>query len=75
MGRGPTRFDIAARMPQGASEHQVPEMIQALLAERFKLAAHRGTLLVMKGGVKVKEAAPEKTAPIPVAAPTRRPAR
>jgi uncharacterized protein (TIGR03435 family) len=63
---GSTRFDIAATIPEGASKNQVPEMVQALLAERFKLAIHRGTtnqsiyaLVVAKGGLKVKEAAPE----------------
>jgi uncharacterized protein (TIGR03435 family) len=31
------RFDITAKLPAGASEDQVPEMLRALLAERFKL--------------------------------------
>ena len=35
------RFDIAAKMPDGASKDQIPEMLQALLAERFKLSIHR----------------------------------
>jgi hypothetical protein len=30
-----TRFDIQAKMPAGATKAQVPEMLQALLAERF----------------------------------------
>ena len=40
---GPTgqRFDIVAKMPAGATKDQVPEMLQALLAERFKLTLHR----------------------------------
>ena len=66
MALGSPRFNIAATLPQGASENQVPEMFQALLADRFKLAIHRGTdnlpvyaLVVAKGGLKVKEAAPE----------------
>jgi uncharacterized protein (TIGR03435 family) len=65
VGRAATRFDIDAKLPQDASEKQVPEMLQALLADRFKLAIHRGTkeqevsaLVVAKGGLKVKEAAP-----------------
>jgi uncharacterized protein (TIGR03435 family) len=60
---GSTRFDIAATIPEGASKNQVPEMVQALLAERFKLAIHRGmtnqsiyALIVAKGGLRVKEA-------------------
>jgi uncharacterized protein (TIGR03435 family) len=58
------RFDIAAKLPQGASEDQVPAMLQALLADRFKLAVHRETreppgyaLVVAKGGLKVVAAA------------------
>jgi uncharacterized protein (TIGR03435 family) len=50
-------------------------MVQALLADRFKLAIHRGStrqaiyvLVVAKGGLKVKEAAPKAGAPVPVAA-------
>jgi len=63
------RFDIVARIPPGASEHQVPEMFQALLADRFGLVLHRTTanlpiyaLVVAKGGLKMKEAAPEAAA-------------
>ena len=40
---GTTRFDIQATMPQGVNTQQLPEMFQALLAERFKLRAHRET--------------------------------
>ena len=35
------RFDIVANLPEGATKEQVPQMLQALLAERFKLAVHR----------------------------------
>ncbi|HEY1341222.1 MAG TPA: TIGR03435 family protein [Bryobacteraceae bacterium] len=66
------RFDIAAKLPEGASTEQVPEMLQALLAERFKLQIHREkkdqsvyALVVAKGGPKLKPAEPE----IPGAAP------
>lgn len=34
-------FDIEATFPKGASKSQVPEMLQSLLAERFKLTVHR----------------------------------
>ena len=68
----PPRFDIVAKIPEGASESLVPEMFQALLAERFKLVIHRGTanlpiysLVVAKGGLKVKEATPEAGVQIP----------
>ena len=67
---GGQRFDVLAKMPEGATKEQVPEMLQALLAERFKLAIHRDTkehavyaLVVGKGGVKMKEAAAEAPPP------------
>jgi uncharacterized protein (TIGR03435 family) len=57
------RFDIAARLPDGAAKDDVPEMLQALLAERFKLATHREMseqpvlgLVIGKSGPKLKEA-------------------
>jgi uncharacterized protein (TIGR03435 family) len=57
-----TRFDILARMPEGATKEQVPEMLQALLAERFKLAIRRESreeqvyaLVAGKDGPKLKE--------------------
>jgi len=63
MRHGLTRFDIATTIPVEASESQVPEMLQALLEERFKLKIHRGTasqevfaLVVAKGGLKLREA-------------------
>jgi uncharacterized protein (TIGR03435 family) len=34
------RFDIAAKLPEGASKDSIPEMMRSLLAERFKLVAH-----------------------------------
>ena len=56
------RFDIAARLPEGATKDDVPEMLQALLAERFKLATHREMseqpvlgLVIGKSGPKLKE--------------------
>jgi uncharacterized protein (TIGR03435 family) len=64
------RFDIVAKLPEGANKDQVPEMLQALLAERFKLAIHRDTkdhaiyaLIVAKGGPKLKEAPPDVEEP------------
>jgi len=60
------RFDILAKMPPGAKEDQVPEMLQALLAERFKLTFHKEkkdqnvyALVVAKSGLKMKEADPD----------------
>lgn len=34
-----TRFDIIAKLPAAASKKQVPAMLQAMLADRFQLAA------------------------------------
>jgi uncharacterized protein (TIGR03435 family) len=55
------RFDIIAKLPQGSSTDQIPEMLQTLLAERFKLTLRRETkdfpvyaLVVTKnGGLKI----------------------
>jgi len=59
------RFDIRATLPASATTEQVPEMLQALLIERFKLEFHREerqqdvfALVVAKGGHKLKEAPP-----------------
>jgi uncharacterized protein (TIGR03435 family) len=64
------RFDVMAKMPEGAPAEQVPEMMQALLADRFKLTFHRENrehamyaLVVAKGGPKLKESVPEPDAP------------
>ena len=64
------RFDVIAKMPEGATKDQVPEMLQALLADRFKLTAHRENkdhpvyaLVPGKGGPKLKEAVAEPEAP------------
>jgi uncharacterized protein (TIGR03435 family) len=67
------RFDILAKMPEGASKDQVPQMLQGLLTDRFKLTFHRDNkeqpiyaLVVGKGGPKLKES-PAETAPAPAA--------
>ena len=71
------RFNIQAKMPDGATEKQVPQMLQALLADRFKLVVHRETrdhavyaLVVAKGGLKIQESEPEPAAPDAPAEPT-----
>ena len=58
-------FDIAAKLPDGATRSQVPEMLQSLLTERFRLAIRHQpqetavyALLVGKNGPKMKEAGP-----------------
>ena len=35
------RFDILAKMPEGATKEQVPEMVQSLLTDRFGLTFHK----------------------------------
>jgi uncharacterized protein (TIGR03435 family) len=64
------RYTITAKMPPGTHRDQVPEMMQALLAERFKLTFHRETkeqsvyaLTVIKSGLKLQESAPDDAAP------------
>ncbi len=80
VGMAGQRFDIVANLPEGATKEQVPQMLQNLLAERFKLVIHKATkeqsvyaLVIGKGGkegLKIKEveapaAAPDGTAPNP----------
>lgn len=64
------RFDILAKLPEGATKEQVPEMLKALLQERFHLKAHLEkrennvyALVVAKDGPKLKESPPEPEAP------------
>ncbi len=64
------RFDIAAKLPEGATKEQVPAMLQALLADKFKLSIHREkkdhpvyALVVDKGGPKLKASDPEVVKP------------
>ncbi|HVP00884.1 MAG TPA: TIGR03435 family protein [Bryobacteraceae bacterium] len=72
------RFNIEATMPEGATEKQVPQMLQALLADRFKLVVHRDSkdqpiyaLIVGKGGPKLKPAEPDPAAPETPEAPKK----
>jgi uncharacterized protein (TIGR03435 family) len=57
------RFDIVARMPDGTTKDDVPDMLQALLKDRFGLTAHREMvdqpvlgLVVGKNGPKLRAA-------------------
>jgi uncharacterized protein (TIGR03435 family) len=71
------RFEIAVKIPAGATKDQIKLMWQTLLAERFKLAVHREKkevpvyeLVVAKGGPKMQESVEEPptssdTAPAP----------
>jgi uncharacterized protein (TIGR03435 family) len=60
------RFDIVAKAAGPAPENELRTMLQALLAERFKLTLHRETkelpafvLVVAKGGIKFQESKEE----------------
>jgi uncharacterized protein (TIGR03435 family) len=55
-------WDIDARFPAGTSLAQAPQMMQAMLADRFRLVTHRETrilpiyeLTVLKSGIKLHE--------------------
>jgi len=74
--KGGQRWDIQATLPPGATQQQIPAMLEALLAERFKLAAHRETrdhavyaLVVGNGGPRMKESVPGDKPEGGVAAP------
>lgn len=61
-----TRFDILAKLPDGATKEQVPDMLRALLEDRFKLEIHRDTkdepiyaLIVGKNGPKLTPSPPD----------------
>jgi uncharacterized protein (TIGR03435 family) len=60
------RFDISATLPAGGTTAQLPEMFQALLADRFQVKLHKDkkefpvyALLVARGGSKMKETPPD----------------
>lgn len=63
-------FEIAAKIPEGTSKDDFKLMLQNMLADRFKLAAHHETrdmakyeLVAAKGGPKLKESVDRPTAP------------
>lgn len=69
------RYDIEAKAPQDAAGQPLQPMIQALLADRFQLKAHKETrelpvyeLTVPRNGSKMKLSA-DQTAPAPLAPP------
>jgi uncharacterized protein (TIGR03435 family) len=60
------RFDIQAKLPEGATRDQAPQMLQALLSDRFQLKLRREQtehsvfgLVVAKGGLKLNETTPD----------------
>ena len=64
------RFDVQAKIPDGATAEQVPEMLQSLLAARFQLRARRAqkempvyVLTVKKGGPRLQESSAGDASP------------
>jgi uncharacterized protein (TIGR03435 family) len=64
------RFDIIAKIPDGVPMKQIPEMLQALLGNRFQMKVHRESkefsvyaLGVAKSGLKIHEAPARPAAP------------
>jgi uncharacterized protein (TIGR03435 family) len=60
------RFDLDAKLPEGARQEQVAEMLRALLADRFGLKQHREqrempmyALTLGKPPLRLKESAPD----------------
>jgi len=63
------RFDINAKLPEGAAEKDVPEMLQSLLADRFGMKLHHENkdlpvyaLVLGKGELKMRESPPDSPA-------------
>jgi uncharacterized protein (TIGR03435 family) len=70
------RWDIVAKLPSGSNTDQVPDMLQALLTDRFKLTFHHDSrdfavlaLVLSKGGLKLHETPRDPNAPPPSAKP------
>jgi uncharacterized protein (TIGR03435 family) len=68
------RYDINAKLPEGVSPDKLPEMLQALLLERFHLQVHREkreipvyALLLGKPPLRLKESVIDPNAPAPKA--------
>lgn len=63
------RFDITATLPAGGTPAEVPEMLRALLADRFQVKLHKDkkefpvyALVPGKGPLKLKETPPDPNA-------------
>lgn len=63
---GSEKFDIAAKLPEGSSRDQIPEMLQVLLEDRFQLKTRRDKkefavygLVAARGGLKVQPLPPD----------------
>jgi len=64
------RFDVVAKLPEGAKRSEISEMLQTLLEQRFQLKFHHSTkevpgydLVVAKGGARLKESALDPSTP------------
>ncbi|HEY3840047.1 MAG TPA: TIGR03435 family protein [Bryobacteraceae bacterium] len=64
------RYDISAKLPEGAAREQVPDMLKTLLQSRFQLKTHQESrplpvyaLVVAKSGLKLKELPPDPDDP------------
>lgn len=62
-------FDIIAKVPRGSTKQQIGDMYRSLLAERFKLVAHKEprdrigyALVVDNNGIKIKQSEPAANA-------------
>jgi len=63
-------YDVAAKLPDGASKEQIPAMLQALLAERFRMTVHKEmkrdrvyALVVARNGPRLKESKGQSDGP------------
>jgi uncharacterized protein (TIGR03435 family) len=63
------RWDITAKLPEGSSPKQVPQMLQALLRDRFQMKIHRETkelpvyaLILGKGELRLKASSSDPSA-------------
>jgi uncharacterized protein (TIGR03435 family) len=68
------RYDINAKLPAGVSPEKLPEMVQALLNDRFGIRLHRESkempvyaLVVGKPPLRLKDSVIDPTAPPPTA--------
>jgi uncharacterized protein (TIGR03435 family) len=57
------RFNISAKVPDGATRERIPDMVKSLLEDRFQIKAHREqkemavyAMVQLPGGSKMKEA-------------------
>lgn len=65
-----TRFDISAKLPDGATRDQVAPMVRSMLEDRFQLKVHHDSkdfsvyaLTVAKSGLKMKESPLDENPP------------